>query len=183
MKLAMGGCRQRGRLAACFLALGLTLAPSHARAAEAVLFICQDHGRAVYTSYPDKLPHRRCQPSALHTEAGVDVLAQEDPVSRWWYDRRFGHFNPDTPILPPSPPKPRPPVAVAAVAAAPPKASAAALIRRDMAAESAALAVLEQQLKNSLQTGAAAQAQNLKRQIEDRHNNLRALKNEWRQRQ
>ena len=144
------------------------------------LYICQHGGKAVYTSYPKKLPQGRCQPSALQEAEPTAATPTDDPIRDFWYRLEFGHIDAQTPILPPPPPA-RPSTTVNNIATStmpPAPLSRRQLIERDIAAEKNALQQAQRQLSQAQQSAQTAGILAWRGRVADHLQNLRALEEE-----
>ena len=160
------------------LTAGLLAIPAHAAPS---LYICQHGGKAVYTSYPKKLPQARCQPSALQQAEPSAVAPADDPIRDFWYRLEFGQIDAQTPIQPPSPPPVRPKATLSNTPAAvvpPAPLSRRQLIERDIAAEKNALQQAQRQLNQAQQSAQTARILQWRDRVADHLQNLRALEEE-----
>ncbi|MCP2041430.1 hypothetical protein L1281_002030 [Neisseria sp. HSC-16F19] len=170
---------------ACLLPLLLCTAA----AADAV-YICRLGNKAVYTSYPQKLPKGQCQKSAMEPVDAVsasDAAASDpdaaDPISQLWYDLEFGNIDNNIKISHPepivTPPAARGGSGVNTALLPPPKPpTRRQLVERDIAAEKKALAAAQAELAAAQAAKQYGRINRINLNISDRLQNIRALETE-----
>lgn len=153
------------------------------------VYICRLGNKAVYTSYPQKLPKGRCQKSAMEPvdaaasdAAAGDAVAETDPISQLWYDLEFGHIDDNIKISHPEPvslpPAARGGAHVPAALPPPKPPTRRQLVERDIAAEKHALAAAQSELAAARAARQNDRIQRLQAHISDRLQNIRALETE-----
>lgn len=156
-------------------------------AAQPAVYICRLGNKAVYTSYPHKLPKGQCQKSAMEpvdAVAASDAAAQTeeaDPIRQLWYDLEFGNIDNNIKISHPEPVTTPPAVRGGAALASlpPPKPpTRRQLVERDIAAEKKALAAAQAELHAAQAAKQYGRINRINLHISDRLQNIRALETE-----
>ena len=170
---------------ACLLPLLLCTA-----AAAEPVYICRLGNKAVYTSYPQKLPKGQCQKSAMEpvdaasaSDSAASNPEAADPISQLWYDLEFGNIDNNIKISHPEPVAAPPEVrsgsgAHTAMSPPPKPPTRRQLVERDIAAEKKALVEAQTELAAAQAAKQQGRIKRIQLTISDRQQNIRALETE-----